>query len=183
MKFRFAVLLVLMAAATRLLPHPHNFTPIGAIGLFGAAYFTQRHWAILIPFLSLFLSDLFLNNVVYREYYDGFQFITSPWIYVAFFLTTALGWLMLRHRSIRPERVALTALGASFLFFGITNFEVWATSTMYPHTSGGLLACYVAGLPFLKNAIFGDLFFSAVLFGVYEFMYRRSADPTMAEKK
>lgn len=172
MRFTIALVLILIAAATRLLPHPDNFTPIGAMSLFGAAYLTDRRLAIAIPLLSLFLSDLFLNNVLYSAYFDGFTLITSWWIYGAFLGIFALGWFTLRGRRFSAGRTAAVSVSGSLLFFLVTNFEVWLTGNMYPHTPGGLLTCYVAALPFLQNAILGDLFFCAVLFGVYEWAGR-----------
>jgi hypothetical protein len=179
MKFRLALTLILMAAATRLVPHPDNFTPIGAIGLFSAAYFSKRWMAIAIPFISLFLSDLFLNNVLYAQYFDGFTLITSWWIYAAFALTIGLGWLALHGRAFSPGKTALVSLATSIIFFLVTNFGHWADYNMYPKTFAGLMTCYAAGLPFLKNAILGDLFFCTVLFGIYEWS-TRSASRTLA---
>jgi hypothetical protein len=180
MKLRLALALVVLAALTRLLPHPHNFTPIGAMGLFGAAYFSRRWLALAVPFAALFLSDLVLNNVVYREFYPQFTLITSWWIYAAFALVMALGWLVLRAR-VTPARVLVGSLGASVVFFLVTNFSVWLGSGMYPPTPAGLLACYTAGLPFFGNTVLGDLFFSGALFGAYSlFMQRENAKKALA---
>jgi hypothetical protein len=173
MRFFIAFALVFLAAATRLLPHPDNFAPIGAMSLFGAAYIGDRRLALAIPLLGLFLSDLFLNNVVYRAYFDGFTLITSWWIYAAFAAVFALGYFTLRGRKFSAARTAGVSVAGSLLFFAVTNFEVWLSSNMYPHTPAGLTACYVAALPFLQNGILGDLFFCGVLFGVYEWAARR----------
>ena len=54
-------LIIVLAAVTRLIPHPPNFTPIIAIGLFGGAYIQNRSLAILIPIGAMFISDLFLG--------------------------------------------------------------------------------------------------------------------------
>ena len=166
MKIRFALLLVLLAAAARILPHPDNFSPIAAMGLFGAAYFQRRWMMVLVPFAGLFLSDLVLNNVIYREFYPQFTWYTSLWIYAAFASVMLLGWVMLRHQ-VKPGRVVTASLLASGIFFLVTNFSVWLESGMYSKTMAGLLGCYTAGLPFLTNTILGDLCFSAVLFGAY----------------
>lgn len=172
MKIRFALILVLLAATARILPHPDNFSPIAAMGLFGAAYFQRRWMVVLVPFAGLFLSDLVLNNVIYHAFYPQFTWYTSLWIYAAFALVMLLGWLFLRHQ-VKPGRVAMASLLASGVFFLVTNFSVWLESGMYSKTWAGLLGCYAAGLPFLTNTILGDLCFSAVLFGVYEWATRR----------
>lgn len=173
MKLRLAIALTFLAALTRLLPHPDNFTPISAMALFGAAYFSQQIRMLAVPFLALFASDLILNNVIYRQYYTEFTFITSWWIYVAFALVMLVGWVLLRHK-VTPGRLLAASLTSSALFFLITNFSTWLDSGMYPHTPAGLSACFAAGLPFLRNTVIGDLFFSGVMFGAYEWMKSRT---------
>ena len=172
MKFRLALALTCIAALSRLLPHPDNFTPISAMALFGAAYFSQQIRMLAVPFLALFASDLLLNNIIYRQYYTHFTFITSWWIYVAFALVMVLGWFLLKDK-VTPTRLLFASLTASGLFFIVTNFSTWLDSGMYPQTPAGLAACFAAGLPFLRNTVIGDLFFSGVLFGAYEWMTAR----------
>lgn len=174
MKYRLAIALIALAAITRLLPHPPNFTPIAAIALFGAAYFNRQSWMMAIPFIALFLSDLFLNNVLYREWYGGqFVFVSSWWIYVAFGLVMLLGWAILRQK-VNVVRVLGASLSASGVFFVVSNLGTFLETSMYPKTAAGLAACYTAALPFLGNTMLGDLVFSAVLFGAYEWMMRRN---------
>ena len=132
MKLRLALALIFLAAITRLLPHPHNFAPITAMGLFGATYFSRRWMSVMVPFAALFLSDLFLNNVIYSQYFEGFTLITSWWIYAAFALVIALGWITLRGSAFSPAKTAGIALASSLIFFLITNFAHWATFNMYP---------------------------------------------------
>ena len=179
MKLRLSIALVFLAALTRLLPHPDNFTPLSAMALFGAAYFSRQVLTLAVPFIALFLSDLILNNVVYRQYYPEFTLITSWWIYAAFGMVMLAGWLLLRQK-VSTLRVAAASLAASAIFFIVTNFSVWLESAMYPKTVAGLMACYTAGLPFLKNTLQGDLFFSAVLFGTYEWITRKQVVATKA---
>lgn len=173
MKFRIALILIILAALTRLLPHPHNFTPLGAIGLFGAAYLERRWLALLVPLVALFITDLFINNVLYSAYFEGFAWITSGYIYLAMGLVVGNGLLQTRKKT-SGQRIVAASLSSSALFFLVSNFGVWAESTMYPKTVAGLLGCYTAGLPFFGNTILGDLFFSAVLFGGYAWAVQRN---------
>lgn len=172
---RFGVLslLILLAAFSRLLPHPPNFAPIGAMALFGAAYFTQRHYSLLIPIISMWLSDLILNNVVYSQYFDHFVWFYDGFYftYGAFILIGLTGFLLLKN--VKVQTILLGSLSASIVFFLISNFGVWASGTMYPKNLDGLIACYIAGLPFFKNTIMGDLVYCGVLFGSFEFAQKR----------
>src|SRR3989442_15488674 len=82
---RFAVLfgLVLVAAASRLVPHPPNLTPIAAMALFGGAYFPDKRAAFLVPLAAMFLSDLVLGlhrgwPVVYGSFMRVHRFLAAP---------------------------------------------------------------------------------------------------------
>ena len=161
---------ILFAALARLLPHPYNFTPLGAIALFGAAYFANKKWALLVPLLALWISDLFLNNYVYSAFYDGFAWFTGGFIYLygSLALTVVLGFILLK--KITVGRVLGGALGASVLFFAVSNFGVWLSSPMYPLTAEGFLMCYTAAIPFFHNTLAGNIVYSAALFGAYEWL-------------
>lgn len=176
-------IMVLLAALSRMLPHPPNFTPIGSMALFGAAYFTKKYWAFIIPIASLFISDLLLNNIVYAkmfpEYYNGFVWFTqgAEWIYGAFILITLLGFRSLQKVNIK--NIVLSSLSASGIFFLLTNLGVWFGSGMYPKTIAGLIACFTAAVPFFMNTIAGDLFFAGVLFGAYALIQRQFFKPVL----
>lgn len=172
--------LILVAALSRLLPHAPNFTPVGATALFGAAYFTKKYWAFIIPFIALWASDLILNNIVYAEYYDSFVWFSGDffWVIGAFALITLFGMGFLK--KIKPMNLLTSSLVASALFFLITNFGAWMSGVMYPKTGAGLMAAYAAGLPFFWNTLAGDLFYVAVLFGAYEFIKSYSSKMELA---
>jgi hypothetical protein len=161
---------ILFAALSRLLPHAYNFTPLGAIALFGAAYFPKKKWAFIIPLLALWLSDLVLNNMMYASYYDGFTFFTSGFLYIygAFALIVILGVYLFRKISF--SRVLGGALGGSVIFFIVSNFGVWLTGSLYPMTLEGLLMCYGAAIPFFHYTIAGNLLYCGALFGGYEYL-------------
>ena len=155
-------LIIILAAAPRLIPHPPNFTPIIAIGLFGGAYIQNRSLAVLIPICAMFLSDLFLglHGTVY-------------WVYGSLLLVVILGMILINKVNIKNCTAA--ALSGSFLFFLITNFGVWLTSSYYPKNIEGILSCYTLALPFLGNTLASSLIYSAVMFGGYELLKRSLA--------
>ncbi len=158
---------IVFAALTRLLQN-YNFTPVGAIALFGAAYFTEKKWALLIPLSAVWLSDLLLNNIVYASFYEGFTWFTDGFLYIygGIAMIVVLGYYLLK--KITFGRVLGGALGASVIFFIVSNFGVWISGSMYPLTFEGLIACYTAAIPFFHYTIAGNLLYSAVLFGGYE---------------
>ncbi len=165
------VLLILVAAASRLVPHPYNVTPIGAMALFGAAHFSRRYLALVLPLAAMWLSDLALNNLVYAEYYDSFVWFGGSLVYLSFGLIALLGMVVLNRFSW--GRLLGSSLAGSSIFFLVTNFGAWLSDPVYPKNMGGLIMSYTAGLPFFGNTLLGDLFYCGVLFGSFAWMERR----------
>jgi hypothetical protein len=143
---------ILLAAALRLVPHPPNFTPIGAMALFSGAYLGRRAIAFAAPLGALLLSDLVLG------FYHG-----QATVYFSVALIAMLGMLALSRVSVL--RIGTAAVASSVLFFVITNFGVWLFTDFYPRTLAGFEACYVAAIPFFQNTVAGDLFYATLLFG------------------
>lgn len=168
---------ILFAALSRLIPHAYNFAPLGAIALFGGAYFKNLKWAFLIPFGAFWMSDLILNNTVYSSFYDGFTWMSGGFLYTygSMAMIVVLGYYLLKKISF--TRVAGGAFGASVIFFIVSNFGVWAGGSIYPMTAEGLIACYTAAIPFFHNTLAGDLIYSGILFGGYEWL--RSTYPEL----
>lgn len=136
----------------RLIPHPPNFTPIGAMALFSGACFADRRLGFLIPFTAMFLSDLVIG-----------LYPMLPVTYACFGCIVVLGWWLRQRRTVVP--VAMASLIASTFFFIVTNFAAWASYPFYAKTWDGLIACYTAAIPFFGNTVGGDLLFCLVLFG------------------
>jgi hypothetical protein len=165
--------LILIAALTRLLPHPPNFSPVEAIALFGGAYFASRAWAVLVPVAGMFVSDLVLGAVNGGTYFDYFS-TASFWVVYACIVLTALMGFGLRGK-VNGARVLGYSLAGSVLFFVLSNFGVWLTAQMvpgYPACTTGLIPCYAAAVPFFQWTVLGTLFYSALLFGGFALLRR-----------
>jgi uncharacterized protein DUF6580 len=154
--------IVVSAAFSRLIPHAPNLTPMTAVALFAGAYIADRKLALLVPLAALLLSDALLG------FYGPGEMLA---VYFSTALTAALGIWVKKNRAFL--RVGSAAIAGSVLFFVLTNFSVWAFRTMYPKTGAGLIACYVAALPFFRNTLIGDLLYTAVLFGGFAVLARK----------
>jgi hypothetical protein len=162
-------LFVLAAILLRLLPHPWNVTPLGAMFLFSGATFRSRAESLAVPLAALLLSDYAVIHFLYGGNYGWF----SPYTWGGFVIAGLIGW-MLRPK-ITWERVAIASIAGSVVFFLISNFGVWVAGRLYPVTMSGLAACYVAALPFFRNSVLGDLACTAVMFGSYHLLRHRQA--------
>ena len=144
-----------------------NVAPLGAMALFGAAYFKRQSVGLLIIMASWFMSDLILNNFVYNSA-GSFTLFTqgSFFIYLSILAIYFLGDAILKKVSLK--RVVIGSLSASAVFYILSNFGVWMQGGLYPLTLDGLMQCYIAAVPFLKNTLIGDMAYSGILFLVYE---------------
>jgi hypothetical protein len=148
------IAIVMLGACARLLPHPWNFTPLIAIGLFAGSQARFAATGALTTLSALALSDAVMG------FYPGFWYV-----YGAALIPVLLGRLIRNRSGVLP--MIATALGSSVSFFLVTNFMVWATGTLYPHSTAGLAACFAAGIPFFQNQLAGDAFYTVALFGGY----------------
>ena len=141
---------ILSAVFMRLMPHVPNVAPIGALALFSGVMVPS--WGgFIVPIIAMVISDVFL----------GFH-VTVPFVYGSFLLIAGIGYFL--RKKVSVLNVGLGSLIGSILFFIVTNFGVWLTSSMYEKSVKGLLHCYSMGLPFFRNTVLGDLFYTAVFF-------------------
>lgn len=151
-----AYFLIFLGAILRVIPHPANFAAISAIALFGGAYLNKKV-ALVLPLAAMIVSDFFI----------GFDSITSRLvIYAVFLMIGALGYLIRDRKSIGT--VLGASLFASVLFFLITNLPFVHPNGLYPSTFAGTITSYANALPFFRNTLLGDLFYTSIFFGSYE---------------
>ncbi len=149
-RFLFLTAVVIVAAFARLIPHPPNVSSVGALALFGGAFFPKKCGAFLVPLAAMLLSDLVL----------GLHALV-PVVYGCIALNVLLGrWLRSRRRFVP---ITLATVAGAVQFFVITNFACWVL--YYPHSLGGLYTCYIAAIPFFQNALIGDAVFTTAFFG------------------
>lgn len=158
-KEHWLLALVALAVLARLIPHPPNITPIGALALFSGACLPRRFWLISIS--ALLLSDWLLG------WYDIRLMV---FVYLGFVASIGVGrsllWQGFRWRTL-PIGVGVAAL----IFWCISNLGVWLTA--YPMTWAGFLECYLVALPFLGLSLVGDAIYTLLLFGGYQLLSRR----------
>jgi hypothetical protein len=178
---RFVVLALLMVAVAAMrIPNSAqltpwaNFTPIGAMGLFGGAYFTKQWKAVLFSLLTLLASDLIIQAFVFNGKY-GIIYSGWYWIYGIFILITFIGRWVIKKVSIKS--IMLATITASLTHWMLADFTVWASGgtdlrTMTPLSRdwAGLMQCYIQGFPFMNNFLAGTLVYSALMFGTFEWM-------------
>ena len=153
------ILFIMVGVFTRIVPHPPNFTAIGAIALFGGAFIKDKRLALLIPTIIMLISDLIL----------GYELILS--VYVSFIIMVGLGWSLKIKQTI-GKIINISLLG-SVLFFLITNFSVFLTSSMYQKNIIGLIECYTLGIPFFLNTFLSNIIYAIIIFYGFRMVKQR----------
>lgn len=148
--------LVAIGVFGRLVPHAWNFTPLIATTLFAGVYLGPRY-ALALPIVTMLLSDILIG------FYSP-QIMIS--VYISFALVGLVGHFFAKNKKV--NNIILSALASSALFFLITNGAVWLFGTMYNPGITGLIQSYIAGIPFYRNMMLGDVVYSLSLFGLYE---------------
>lgn len=157
-KLAWILAFIAIGVFSRILPHPANFAPIGAMALFSGTYM-KKHQALVLPLLAMFLSDFVIG-------FDSLLMRLS--VYGCFILSVFIGFWVKKHKNVGGI-LAATIL-SSVLFFVVTNFTVWLSSGMYTKNIFGLIQCYTLAIPFFRNTLLGDLIYTGVFFGIYEYL-------------
>ena len=155
-KFIISIILVGLGVACRLLPHLWNFAPIAGIALFAGVYLGRRY-ALVLPAVAMLIGDFFIG------FYDWKLMLA---VYGSLILVGLIGLIIRKYKSL--EIIVAASIVSSVIFYLTTNYIVWQFSPWYAKTFAGLIQCYALALPFFRNTILGDLFYTAALFGAYE---------------
>ena len=185
-KIRLEVVLVFLAIAIasrfigpRLFGYGINFAPVDAIALFSGAYISRRYLSMIIPIVFVWIGDLIANYQYYGEvvlFYEGFY-----WQYGAYLLIVLIGTLV--GRNVKWYTVLGGALSGAVLFFIVSNFGTWASTTLYAKTWTGLVNCFVAAIPFFRQTLVSDLMYVGILFGTMELLKATSPKLALVRQK
>ena len=151
------LVLIVILAFSRLIPHPPNFTPLLGMAVFAGARLDNRLFATLAPLTAMFLSDLIIGlhsgmSVIY------FAILVN--VFFGFYLKDRFG----------PLQIGGTLISGALLFFLITNFAVWYGNNFYSNDFAGLITCYTMGLPFFQNTLISSLMYGFAAFYLLGFL-------------
>ena len=148
-----------------------NFSPVGAMALFGGAYFNKKWKAFAFPLLVLFISDLILHQTVFRAYGHGLLYSGWYWVYGAFALMTVAGrWLL---KKVAVPQFLFSVLICVFIHWIVTDLGVWIGSKLYAQNLKGYIACLTVAIPYEWRFMAGTLAYGTILFGLFEWMKKR----------
>ena len=141
----YSIILVAALVQLRLIPHPPNFTPILAAGIFSGYYFKNFFMSLFIIILCMFLGDLYLGI------HD-----TMFFTYISLIAVVAVGFYIKKFKSLE---ILFGGIISSVCFFIITNFGAWLTLDMYEKSFSGLISSYVLAIPFFQNTLVSTILY------------------------
>ena len=150
LKIAFGVLIVL--SASRLVPHPPNFTALIALSFYVPAIFGVKY--LILVLISFFITDIFLG-------FHALTFYTWGSVVIIGLISKYFN----QNTYFRSTGVFLSAS----LFFIITNFGVWLSGA-YGYSINGLILCYWLAIPFFGNTILSTIFYSTIIEIIYKFL-------------
>ncbi|MCX3265398.1 MAG: DUF6580 family putative transport protein [Pedobacter agri] len=145
-----------------------NFSSIGAVALFGGAYFKDHLKAFAFPLISLFLSDFILANTIFSKYSNGFLYEGWYWTYLAFALMVLVGRVLLK--KINVVSLLSSTLTIVFIHWIVTDFGVWFQNPSYTQDLAGFWLCLERAIPFEIRFLEGTLIYGTLLFGAFELL-------------
>lgn len=180
-----ASLLIFFGIISRfLLVNVPNVSGLETLALFGGSYFLLKRFAFIIPIAAYMLSDFIINNTVYSAYYaDGVVFYQSYmlWTIGSLLLIVVLGKFLLQ--KVNLKNTVFGVLGATTVFWLVSNFGDWLGSVVYAKSFSGLIACYIAAIPFYVYSLIGNAAFGLILFGGYELVKTNAPEYALAPSK
>jgi hypothetical protein len=170
--------LITVCILLRFVPHPADLSPVFGTLLFSGCRLRGKQ-SVWFPLAIIVSSDFVLTPVVYHTHIGISQLLT----WVAFSIVAMCGWLLREH--VTFSRLAACSILAPTAFWIVANFGVWASGTMYARNLSGLVACYIAAVPFYKNALVSTVAVVVLLFAAEEIVNltpvgraNRLAEPT-----
>lgn len=180
------LLFIAVAGVLRILGEGHvtpfsNITPIGAMALFGGAYFSHSWKSYLFPLLALFISDIVIQQVFYPEFAQGGLLYQGwAWTYLGFAAMVLAGQLIIK--KVHIGNIVLASAAAAVAHWLIADFGVWlggctdpTTGKLYTKDAAGLMRCYAMAIPYMKYMFIGNVVYGAIFFGAFELMQRKFA--------
>ena len=150
---KLAILLVLVGAGSRLLHLPPNIAAVTGVTIFAGVAIRNIWLALVVPIAAMALADVLLG------WYNEAIF---TYVGMAAGVFLARGLL----HPLTPLRLIGTTFLASLVFFVLSNLGVFV-SGYYGYSLEGLIACYVAAIPFWQNSLIADFTSTALVFAIY----------------
>ena len=160
-----AIILVVLAALSRVALYPHNFSPIIGMAVFAGAVIKDKRFAFVLPLFAMLLSDVIFQV---SKIAPGFWGMGQVVNYAILGLITIIAFNL---KKITVLNVAGYSILSSVIFFILSNSSCFFIDNpvyhLYAQNFNGYISCIYAGLPFFKISLIADLTYSGVLFGAY----------------
>jgi len=164
------LIIVFISVIRILVPYSDNFdkiagfSAVGAIALFGGAYFNTNLKSFGFPLAILLLSDIFIAQTSgYGFFYAGWY-----WTYIAFVLMVFAAKFLLK--KVNVASFVTSVLAIVFIHWIVSDISAMYIPGLYEPTLAGYWACLVAAVPFELKFLYGTAIYGGVMFGAFELL-------------
>jgi hypothetical protein len=182
------LLMMIVVAILRLLTHfsDHlnsfsNFTPIGAMALFGGASFKGKLKPFLFPLFTLFLSDVVLSFTIYTDFRSGLLYTGWYWTYAAFALMVLVGKFFLKNENVK--NVMIGAIVTTVIHWLVSDIG----GCLMEKTTEAILSLYVkrliTAIPYELYFFAGTLIYAVLMFGIFQWLQRKYPDISLVKNE
>lgn len=147
------------------------FTPVGAMALFGGAYFKGNIKPLLFPLLTLFLSDVVLAFTVLSEHRAGLLYSGWLWTYLAFALMAVAGKLIIKNVTVKS--IVMAVLVSTCIHWLISDLGGCLQENRFSMTL--YVQRLITAIPYEWLFLAGTAIYSAIMFGAFEWLQHRYA--------
>ena len=149
---RISLLIIILLASSRFIPHPPNFTNLITLSFYMPAVFGVKYiYSVLIAYV---ITDSFIGLHSTILYTWGSVLVIG--LIAPYFNKSII---------YRFSGVLIGCL----IFFIISNFGVW-TSGFYGHNFKGLITCYIMAIPFFGNTLVSSILYSLIIEVFYKML-------------
>ena len=89
-------------------------------------------------------------------------------VYAAYISIALLSPIIMK--KMNTKSIVLSSIISPSIFFIISNFGVWLMGSTYTFNLSGLIACYIAGIPFFDESLISTVLFALTIFSIMKFI-------------
>ena len=163
------MILFVLLVLSRMITEIPNFTATIALVMFTGYLIQNRFLSVLVILLSQVVSDLYLGI------YSSMVFVYAAYISIALLSPIIM-------KKMNTKSVVLSSVISPSIFFIISNFGVWLIGSTYTFNLSGLIACYVAGIPFFDESLISTVLFALTIFSIMKLITKETKEIIFIKK-
>ena len=163
------IIMFLLLVLSRMISDIPNFTATIALIMFTGYLIRNKLLSIFVILISQVASDLYIG------FYSSMVFVYGAYVVIGIISPIIMN-------KLNAKSVLLTSLISPSIFYIISNFGVWITGSIYTFNIQGLIACYIAGIPFFDESLFSTVIFAITIYIMMKLIVKKPEELILVKK-